>query len=140
MQLKVKKLHKDAIIPSFAHNNDAGMDLFCIEAFGLAPGERKSIGTGLAFQIPDGYVGLVWDKSGLSHKYGLKTIGGVIDAGYRGEVCIGMTNLSDTAFHFEKGHKIAQLLIQKVEHPEIIESTELDDSKRGEKGFGSTGK
>jgi dUTP pyrophosphatase len=140
MKLKIKKLHPDAIIPQYAHVGDAGMDLYCVEAFSLTPGERKSIPTGIAMEIPPGHVGLVWDKSGLSHKYGLKTLGGVIDSIYRGEVCIGLTNLSETEFKFEKGHKIAQILIQKVEHMEIEEVAELSDTARGEKGFGSTGK
>ena len=140
MLLKIKRLHPDAIIPKFAHPDDAGMDLFCVEKFSMAPGERKSIPVGLALEIPEGYVGLIWDKSGLSHTYGLKSFGGVIDAGYRGEVAIGLMNLSDTEFHFEKGHKIAQILIQKIEHPEIKEVEELSSTLRGEKGFGSTGK
>jgi dUTP pyrophosphatase len=140
MKLKVKKLHPDAIVPSYAHPGDAGMDLFCVEAFTMVPGDRKSVPTGIALEIPKGCVGLVWDKSGLSHKHGIKTTGGVIDSGFRGEICIGLANLSSEKYTFEKGHKIAQLLIQKVEHPKIEESSVLSDSARGEKGFGSTGK
>ena len=140
MKLKVKKLHPDAKIPNYAHVGDAGMDLYCVDDFSLAPGERKSIPTGIALEIPLGHVGLVWDKSGLSHKYGLKTLGGVIDSIYRGEVCIGLTNLSSTEFKFEKGHKIAQILFQKVEHLEVEEVAELGHTERGTGGFGSTGK
>jgi dUTP pyrophosphatase len=140
MILKVKRVHKDAIVPKYVHSDDAGMDLFCVEQFSLKPSERKSVPTGIAMEIPEGHVGLVWDKSGISHKQGVKTTGGVIDAGYRGEICIGLVNLSSESVTFEKGHKIAQILIQKVEHPKIIEATELSDSVRGEKGFGSTGK
>lgn len=98
------------------------------------------MGTGIAFEIPVGYVGLIWEKSGLSHTYGIKLFGGVVDSGYRGEVKVGMMNLSDQPFTFEKGHKIAQMLIQKVEAPEIIEVDELSNTARGEKGFGSTGR
>ena len=140
MKLKIKRLHKDAIIPKYAHDDDAGMDLYCVEDFNMAPWERKSIPIGLAMEIPKGHVGLVWDKSGLSHKFGLKTFGGVIDAGFRGEICIGIMNISDKPFHFEKGHKIAQILIQKIEHVDIKEVTKLSETKRGQKGFGSTGK
>ncbi len=140
MILKIKKLHADARVPQFAHDGDAGLDLHVPETVQLLPGERKSIPIGLAMEIPDGYVGLIWDKSGLSHKYGVKTFGGVIDAGYRGELQIGVMNLSTEAYTFEKGHKIAQMLIQKVEHPEIKEVHELSSSARGAGGFGSTGK
>jgi dUTP pyrophosphatase len=140
MQVKIKKLHPDAVIPKFAHQNDAGMDICVPERVTIAPGQRKSIPLGLAFEIPDGYVGLLWDKSGLSHKYGIKTFGGVIDAGYRGEIHAGVMNLSKETYVFEKGHKIVQFLIQKIEHPTIVEVDELSESHRGEKGFGSSGK
>lgn len=140
MQLKIKKIHKDAILPHFAHPNDAGMDLFVPENVTLKPGERKSVPIGIACEIPDGYAGIIYDKSGVSHKHGLKTFGGVIDAGYRGEIHVGIMNLSPNDYVFEKGHKIAQMIIQRVEHPEIIEVTELSPAQRGERGFGSTGK
>jgi dUTP pyrophosphatase len=91
-------------------------------------------------EIPEGYVGLIWDKSGLSHKYGIKSFGGVIDAGYRGEIHAGVMNLSDKFFSFEKGHKIAQIIIQKIESVEFEEAPELSASARGEGNFGSTGK
>ncbi len=140
MEVKIKKLHPDAKIPHFAHHGDAGMDLYVPERVEIAPGERKSVPVGLAMEIPFGYVGLIWDKSGLSHKHGLKGFGGVIDCGYRGEVCVGVMNLSTTLYVFEKGHKIAQMLIQPIEHPAITEVEELSLSERGEGGFGSTGK
>ena len=140
MRIKIKKLHPDAKIPNYAHAGDAGMDLFAVESVELEPGERKSVPLGLAVEIPEGYVGLIWDKSGLSHKYGIKQFGGVIDSGYRGEIHAGVMNLSDKYFSFEKGHKIAQLLIQKVEQAQFEEVEELSDSTRGEKGFGSSGK
>ena len=140
MKLKVKKLHPDAILPSYAREGDAGMDLFTVEPLELEPGERKSIGLGLAIEIPAGYVGLIWDKSGLSHKYGIKHFGGVIDSGYRGEIHAGVLNLSDKVFNFERGHKIAQLLIQKVEQVVVEEVSDLSESMRGEGGFGSTGR
>ncbi len=139
MKMQVRRLTHTAKMPHFAHAEDAGMDLFADEEITLSPGERVQIHTGIALAIPDGFVGLVWDKSGLSHKYGLKTLGGVIDAGYRGEILVGMVNLGDTAHTFQIGDKIAQMLIQKIEHPNIEEVSVLDETIRGEKGFGSTG-
>jgi dUTP pyrophosphatase len=140
MKLKIKKLHIDAVIPKYANPNDAGMDLFAIENIEIMPMERKQVGTGIAVEIPADCVGLVWDKSGLSHKFGLKVLGGVIDSGYRGEIKVGIINLGTEKYTFEKGHKVAQMIIQKKETPEIEEVSELSDSERGEGGFGSTGK
>lgn len=140
MRIKIKKVHPDAQIPKYAHEGDAGLDLYTVEAFELEPGERKSIPLGIAIEIPEGYVGLIWDKSGLSHKYGIKHFGGVIDSGYRGEIHAGIMNLSDKFFKFEKGHKIAQLLIQKIEQVDFEEVGELSDSSRGNGGLGSTGR
>ncbi|MFM2357596.1 MAG: hypothetical protein RJA61_333 [Candidatus Parcubacteria bacterium] len=140
MKLKIKKLHKDAVMPKYAHEGDAGMDLFSVEEVVISPEERVQIKTGLAFEVPPGYAGLIWDKSGLSHKHGLKTLGGVFDAGYRGELLVGVINLSKEKYILEKGHKVAQMVIQKIEHPLIVEVTELSETKRGKGGFGSTGK
>ncbi|HEY9583631.1 MAG TPA: dUTP diphosphatase [Candidatus Paceibacterota bacterium] len=140
MKIKIKKLHPLAIIPTYAHAGDAGMDLYTVEPCELEPGERKSLPLGIAVEIPEGYVGLVWDKSGLSHKYGIKNFGGVIDSGYRGEIHAGIMNLSDKFFRFDKGHKIAQLLIQKIEKVEFDEVLNLTETTRGDKGFGSSGK
>jgi dUTP pyrophosphatase len=140
MKIRIKKLHPDARIPVYAHPGDAGMDLYTVEQFELEPGERKSVPLGISMEIPEGYVGLIWDKSGLSHKYGIKSFGGVIDAGYRGEIHAGVMNLSDKFFSFEKGHKIAQIIIQKIESVEFEEAPELSASARGEGNFGSTGK
>lgn len=139
MQLFIKKVYPDAVVPQFAHHNDAGMDLYTRESVTILPGQRVQISTGIAMQIPDGYVGLMWDKSGLSHKGGLKTLGGVIDAGYRGEVFVGLCNLGDVAYSFEAGQKVAQLIIQKIEQPTLVVVEELEDSKRGTGAFGSTG-
>ena len=140
MKVNVKKLHPDATLPTYAHLGDAGMDFFALERTVITPNERVVVKTGISMEIPEGYVGLLWDKSGISFKHGLKTIGGVIDAGYRGEVGIAITNISDQAYTFEAGHKIAQMLIQKVEHVDIVEVAELTDTPRGKNGFGSTGK
>jgi dUTP pyrophosphatase len=140
MKIKIKKIHSDAQIPKYAHEGDAGMDLYINESVELEPGERKSIPLGISIEIPEGYVGLMWDKSGLSHKYGIKSFGGVIDSGYRGEIHAGVMNLSDKYFKFEKGHKIAQLLIQKIENVDFEEVKELSNTSRGEGGLGSTGR
>jgi len=140
LELKIKKIDSAAKLPLRAHSYDAGIDIFSLDRIVVEPGKRVSIRTGISIEIPEGYVGLVWDKSGIAIKEGLKTIGGVIDSAYRGEVLIGMVNIGINNYVFEKGHKVAQLLIQKVEFPEIIEVSELSNSSRGDKGFGSTGK
>jgi len=140
MQLQVQRLHPDAILPSFAHETDAGMDIYSVESVTIPAGERVQVATGIALAVPEGCVGLIWDKSGVSHKAGLKVLGGVVDAGYRGELLIGLLNTSDTAHTFKAGDKIAQMLIQKIEHPKLVEVATLDETQRGSKGFGSTGK
>lgn len=140
MLLKIKKLRADAKIPSYAHHGDAGFDLFAVEEAVIPRGERVLVGTGIALEIPDGFVGLIWDKSGLATAHGLKTLGGVIDAGYRGEIKVGIINLSAEDYTIGTGHKVAQMLIQKVERATIEEAPELSDAPRGEGGFGSTGK
>ncbi|MEK7581971.1 MAG: dUTP diphosphatase [Patescibacteria group bacterium] len=140
MVLKVKKLKSDAKLPSYGHPGDAGMDIYSCEEKTLLPQEQTLISTGISIEIPDGYVGLVWDKSGLSTRHGLKTVAGVIDAGYRGEVSIAMANVGSVSYTFKKGEKIAQMLIQKVERTEFEEVKELSETSRGTGGFGSTGK
>ena len=140
MLLKVKKLHPDAKIPTYAHPGDAGMDIYSCEEVVLKPQEQVMIHTGIAMEIPDGYVGLVWDKSGLSTKHGLKTLAGVIDAGYRGEISIAMANVGNETYTFKKGEKIDQMPIQKVEQAEFAEVNELSLTSRGAGGFGSTGR
>jgi dUTP pyrophosphatase len=141
MKLKIKKLHADAMVPKYAHHDDAGFDLFAIENVELSPMERVQISTGISMAIPEGHVGLIWDKSGLSHKSGIKTLGGVIDSGYRGEIKVGVINLGKEKYIFEKGHKVAQMIIQKKEFVDFEEVQELEvETSRGEGAFGSTGK
>jgi len=140
LTLKIIRLDKELPMPKFAQPGDAAFDLFAAQPTTLAPGERAQIKTGLKMEIPEGYVGFIWDKSGLSHKGGLKTLGGVVDASYRGEVMVGMINLSSEAYTFEKGHKVAQMVIQKREDVSIVEVDSLSETSRGEGGFGSTGK
>lgn len=140
MNIRIKKLTPDAIVPSYAHKGDAGLDLYTSKIVTLLPGERTAVPTGISLALPKGTVGLIWDKSGLSIRNGLKTLGGVIDAGYRGEVLVGMINLGKESYTFDKGHKVAQMLIQKVESVTIKEVVELDKTTRGKGGFSSTGK
>lgn len=136
--LKINKVFDEAVIPSYAREGDAGLDLCSIESVEIPVGGRASISTGLAFEIPDGYVGLIWDRSGLSHKKGLKTLGGVIDSGYRGEVKVGLANVSREPIQIDNGDKIAQMLIQPVANVEIEETNELTETERNDAGFGST--
>lgn len=140
MEIKFKKINPSAKLPSFAHPGDAGMDIFALERTVLKPMERVAVKTGISMEFPAGYVALVWDKSSLSIRDGLKTLGGVIDSGYRGEVLIGMINLSDKEYVFEVGHKVAQILMQKIENPILVEVSDLSETARGHGTQGSTGK
>ena len=139
MKLKVKRIFKDAKIPLYQHRGDAGLDVFSRIHCVLRPGETKPVPTGIQIAIPEGFVGLVWDKSGISLR-GVHRLAGVVDSEYRGEVKVVLTNLGNEPFIIEKGMKIAQLLVQPVEKVEVTEVEELDDTSRGKKGFGSTGK
>ncbi len=140
MVLKVKKIDAGAKLPTRATMGDAGLDLYSVEEIAIQPGDRLVVKTGVAMEIPFGYAGLVWDKSGLAAKKGLKTMGGVIDAGYRGEIQVVLANLGNEPHTIAVGDKIAQLLIQKVDLPEVSEAAGLSDSERGDGGFGSSGK
>lgn len=139
MKIQIKKLHPGAKIPEFALEGDAGMDLYSVADVVLKPGERVSCPTGIAIKIPEGYVALIWDKGGPSHKFGIKTLGGVFDSNYTGEYLLGLVNLGQEEYKIEKGQKIAQVLFQKIEHPEIEEVEELEETNRGAGAFGSTG-
>jgi dUTP pyrophosphatase len=140
MELKVKKLHPDAKLPTYAYPSDAGMDLYTVEEFTIAPGSHYLAPTGIAIVIPDGFTALVWDKGGVANRRHVKTVGGVFDTDYRGEYLIGLYNFGKAAQTFAAGDKIAQLLIQRVEHPALVVVEELDDTPRGEGRFGSTDK
>ena len=139
MTIKIKKISSDAKLPQYANEHDAGMDFFSNEECIIKPGERKLLSTGISMAIPQGQVGLICDKSGLAVKHGLKTMAGVVDSGYRGEIKIVVHNLSDKDYLVEKGNKIAQMLIQRIEQKELLEVEELDETQRGEGGFGSSG-
>jgi dUTP pyrophosphatase len=139
MRLQVKRLLPDARLPAYQHPGDAGLDLYSAVDEVLGPGEFKAVATGIKLAIPLGHVGLIWDKSGISVQ-GVHRLAGVVDAGYRGEVKVVMVNLGKAPFTITRGMKIAQLLIQPVVTAEITEVEDLDDTSRGEGGFGSTGR
>ncbi len=138
MVIHVKRLNEKARLPKYAYEDDAGMDLFSVEELILKPGDIKLCRTGIALSIPVGYVGLIWDKSGIALKGGIKTMGGVIDSGYRGEVGVILNNLSKKEYIIKEGDKVAQILFQRVEHFEIKEVKTLTNTKRDTGGFGST--
>ena len=139
MQIKVKKLKENAKLPTHGHPGDAGMDFYATENVIFPPGKQMKIGTGVAVEIPEGYVGLIWDKSSISFNLGLKVMGGVIDSVYRGELIMSLLNTSDKEVIIEKGHKIAQMVIQRFEHCDILEADELSETIRGDGREGSTG-
>jgi dUTP pyrophosphatase len=139
LDLKIKKLDKDVNLPAYAHNYDAAFDLPSSMDITLKPGKKEIVKTGLAMAIPNGYAGLIWDRSGLAAKNSLTVMAGVIDSGYRGEIGVVIINLGDEDFKVEKNMRIAQMLIQKVELPTISEVEELNETTRNEGGFGSTG-
>ena len=143
MTLHFTRLGDSARPPARAHDGDAGYDLHASEPATLGPGERASIGTGLALAIPDGCAGLVLPRSGLAARHGISVVNapGLIDAGYRGELRVLLLN-TDRAETFEvaPGDRIAQLVIVRHEAPELVEVDSLDGSARGAGGFGSTGR
>ena len=139
MHLRVRKVHPEARLPVYQHPGDAGLDLFSAVDEVLGAGELKAVPTGIQMAIPDGHVGLIWDKSGISLQ-GVHRLAGVVDAGYRGEVKVVMINLGKLPFVIKKGMKIAQMLIQPVVAAEVTETADLDDTSRGDGGFGSTGR
>ena len=143
MRLPVRRLSPNARLPSRAHQGDAGLDLYACEAASIGPGERASIGTGLALEVPPGYAGLVLPRSGLAARHGIALVNspGLIDPGYRGEVRALLLNTDrSSSFGVEPGDRIAQLLLTPyLSEIEPIEAGELSESVRGAGGFGSTG-
>lgn len=141
MKIPVVRSHARIPMLAQAHPGDAGADLSANEEVTIAPGARVLIGTGLSMAIPDGYAGFVLPRSGLAIKSGVTVSNapGLIDSGYRGELRVGLTNHSDEPFAIAVGDRIAQLVIMRVEEPEFVEVEVLDETIRGEGGFGSTG-
>lgn len=140
--IRFTKVHPEAHIPTRAHAEDAGADLYSVEEVTLQPGERALVGTGIAIALPIGTVGLVHPRSGLATKNGITVVNtpGTIDAGYRGELKVSLINQDlREAFTVTPGMRIAQLLVQKVELVAFEEVSELDSTERGSGGHGSTG-
>lgn len=139
MKIKVKKLKENAKLPKYHHPGDVGMDVYAMETVTMKPGEHYRFWHGFALEFPEGYGAIIMDKGSIS-KAGLRTMGGVFDAGYRGEYNTHLVNLSDKSYTFEEGDKVAQLVIVPVEIAELEETDVLSESARGEGKFGSTGK
>ena len=140
MQLKIQKIDEHAIIPSYAHFGDAGMDLFSIEEKSILPNETSLIRTGLKIELPENTEAQIRPRSGLALKYSITVLNspGTIDFGYRGEIGIILINHGKEPFKVEKKMKIAQMVIQNVLRPEVIEVNSLSNTERSEGGFGST--
>lgn len=140
--LRLRRLDPDLPLPHRAHPDDAGIDLYATEDVTLSPGQRRLTATGVAIALPVGTVGLVHPRSGLAHKHGLGIVNtpGTIDAGYRGEIKVNLINHDNfKTVTLPRGTRIAQLIVQRVELPEVIEVDTLDDTDRGTGGHGSTG-
>jgi dUTP pyrophosphatase len=141
MKVDVIKTDSEAHMPTYAKDGDAGADLYSLYPVNLLPGEYRMVSTGIAMAIPYGYVGLIHPRSGLAAKSGITVLNapGTIDAGYRGEVKVLLINHSQNIYNVERGERIAQLVIQKVENVFFEPVEELTTSDRGAGGFGSTG-
>lgn len=142
MRLEIKRLDPQLPLPRYAHEGDAGLDIYAAEDCTLAPGHRALVATGIAVAIPQGCAGFVQPRSGLAVRHGLSLVNtpGLIDSHYRGEIKVIAVNLDrETPIEIRRGDKIAQLVIQRVERCELAEVDALDETTRGEGGFGSTG-
>jgi dUTP pyrophosphatase len=141
IELPIRRLRPDAVVPARAYSGDAGLDLSSCERVELAPGERALVPTGLAVAIPEGYAGFVQPRSGLATKHGISIVNtpGLVDSGYRGELLVNLVNTDQRdAFVVEPGMRIAQLVILPIPELELVEVDELPESERGVRGFGSS--
>lgn len=141
IELPIQRLREDAIVPSRAYSGDAGLDLTACERVELAPGERASVGTGLAVAIPEGHAGYVQPRSGLAAHHGITIVNtpGLVDSGYRGELKVILLNTDEReSFVVEQGMRIAQLVVIEVPEVDPVEVDELPASERGVRGFGSS--
>ena len=141
MTLRFRKVNPDAVLPSYAHPSDAGMDVRSVDDLTIAPGKRALVHTGLVMLLPPMYEAQVRPRSGLALKSGVTVLNtpGTIDSGYRGEVGVILANFGEADFQVKKGDKIAQIVIAPVTQPEIVEADFIDETDRGTGGFGSTG-
>lgn len=142
LTVHLRRLDEGLPLPAYAHPGDAGADLHTAVDVRLEPGERALVPTGIAIAIPEGYVALVHPRSGLAARHGLSIVNtpGTVDAGYRGEIKVLLVNLDPhEPVELRRGDRVAQLVIQRVEHARFVEVAELPGSVRGEGGYGSTG-
>lgn len=141
LTLKIQKVHKDAILPKYAHEGDSGLDLFSVDETIINPGETKLINTGIRIELPENTEAQVRPRSGLAlnHQITIVNTPGTVDQGYRGDIKIITINLGKVPFKVEKGMKIAQMVIQPVLKVNVVQVDKLSDSDRGTAGFGSTG-
>ena len=143
IDLPVRRLREDAVLPASAYAGDAGLDLAAVEPVVLGPGERAVVGTGLAVAIPEGHAGFVQPRSGLAARHGIAVVNspGLVDSGYRGEVLVVLLNTDrERAFAIEPGMRIAQLVVLPVAGVAVSEVGELPESERGARGHGSSGR
>lgn len=141
MEVPVRRLRPEAVLPEQAYEGDAGLDLAACEGAVLDPGQRATIGTGIAVEIPDGYAGFVQPRSGLASRHGIGVVNspGLVDSGYRGEIRVVLLNTDESeTFVVEPGMRIAQLVIAPVASVRLVEVGELTGSSRGDRGFGSS--
>jgi dUTP pyrophosphatase len=141
INVKIIKIKENAVIPSYAKQGDAGVDLCSTEEYTIKPGERVIVSTGIKIAIPEGYEAQIRPRSGLAIKNGISICNtpGTIDSGYRGEIGVITINLGQEEFKIEKGMRICQMIFNKIEHAEFEETEKLDETQRGEGGFGHTG-
>jgi dUTP diphosphatase len=142
IELAVRRLRDDAVLPQRAYEGDGGFDLAACERVELGPGERATLGTGLAVALPPGYAAFVQPRSGLASRNGITIVNspGLVDAGYRGEIRVVLHNTDrEQAFTIEPGMRIAQLVVLRLPEVELQEVDELPESERGERGHGSSG-
>ena len=141
IELPVRRLRDDAIVPTRAYAGDAGLDLAACDRVELGPGERALVGTGVAVAIPEGYAGFVQPRSGLASRHGISIVNtpGLIDSGYRGELRVALLNTDrDASFIVEPGMRIAQLVVVPIPPVDVVEADELPPAERGARGFGSS--
>ena len=141
LRVQIQQLDAALPLPAYAHEHDAGLDLCAAQAVTLAPGARALVPTGIALAIPPGFAGLVLPRSGLALRHGVTLLNtpGLIDAGYRGEIKALLVNHGAEPVTLNRGDRIAQLVVQRVEHVTLIPVRELAPTGRGAGGFGSTG-
>ena len=141
MTLNTQRLHPDAILPTRAHENDAGLDLYAAEQVGIPVLGRNLVGTGIAVAIPPGHVGYITPRSGLAHSHGITVLNapGTVDAGFTGEIKVNLINHGQAPYVITPGQRVAQLVLHPIATPEIEEVDELPNTQRGTNGHGSSG-